>query len=325
MFRLGNKFSVIYPSYEMFFSGKSDRKFSTEEANKAEKFQGDISHRSAIKIKRVIEVWNDAIEQEMKRIRQPITFKWKYITFVTLTLSAKQQHSDNEIKRKCLNTFLIQSRRQFGIKNYLWRAEPQKNGNIHFHILFDRAVNYEKIRDCWNGCQESLSYVSNFEKKHGHRSPNSTDIHSLRNVQDIAEYVGKYMMKEQGAREIEGRLWSCNRELKIVKPYGGLVDAEIMSVIDYGEKMGYLEGKKKDYAVIIIGKLKGLLQHYSAFHRERMRRHNQTNFDYLYHGKDMINYEDIPLLPGECVQENQQEERKESRREVKQLDFSFNS
>ncbi len=37
-----------------------------------------------------------------------------------------------------LNRFLEKIRYQYNVKSYLWKAESQKNGNIHFH-------NYERL------------------------------------------------------------------------------------------------------------------------------------------------------------------------------------
>ena len=44
------------------------------------------------------------------------------ITFITLTLPSKQIHTDNEIKAKCLNQFLIEISKYHKVSNYVWRA-----------------------------------------------------------------------------------------------------------------------------------------------------------------------------------------------------------
>ena len=75
------------------------------------------------------------------------TFK---MAFITLSLSSTQIHSDNEIKEKCLNQFLIEIRKRYRVKNYIWRAEKQKNGNIHFHVVIDKFIAWSELRDRWN-------------------------------------------------------------------------------------------------------------------------------------------------------------------------------
>ena len=60
-------------------------------------------------------------------------------SFITVTLPAIQEHSDVEIKA-CLNLFLNNIRHHFKVKNYVWKAELQKNENIHFHLIFDIII-----------------------------------------------------------------------------------------------------------------------------------------------------------------------------------------
>ena len=156
-------------------------------------------------------------------------FKFK-IAFATLTLPAKQIHSDNEIKGKCLNQILIELKKYYNVKNYIWRAEKQKNGNIHFHILVDKFIPHQELRDRWNRIVNKLGYVETYrnEMQSWHRdgfrvrknllrtwplrkqqaayergarthwnSPNSTDIHSVQKIRDLKSYITKYVTKNE--------------------------------------------------------------------------------------------------------------------------------
>ena len=156
-------------------------------------------------------------------------FKFK-IAFATLTLPAKQIHSDNEIKAKCLNQILIELKKYYNVKNYIWRAEKQKNGNIHFHILVDKFIPHQELRDRWNRIVNKLGYVETYRNgmqswhrdgfrvrknllrtwplrkqqaayKRGARthwnSPNSTDIHSVQKIRDLKSYITKYVTKNE--------------------------------------------------------------------------------------------------------------------------------
>lgn len=152
----------------------------------------------------------------------------RYITFITLTLSSPQIHSDNEIKDQLLNQFLVELRKYHKVTNYVWKAEKQKNGNIHFHILIDKFIEWWKLRNKWNRIQNKLGYVNNYQEKmkawHSkgfqvradliHKwdikkqynaylegvktdwsQPNSTDIHSVRKVINLKSYISKYLVK----------------------------------------------------------------------------------------------------------------------------------
>lgn len=171
------------------------------------------------------------------------------IGFLTLTLPSKQRHSDNYIKRHMLNRFLTTLQDNQLISAYLWRAEPQKNGNIHFHILLPNFVDWSYLRQLWNKILKDHGYIEqyrqamqtfhsqgfkvrwdlvekwSFEKqkeayikgvKTNWSNPNTTDIHNIRKVKNIANYVTKYMCKhgENGVRKIEGRIWGCSDNLR---------------------------------------------------------------------------------------------------------------
>lgn len=119
------------------------------------------------------------------------------VNFITLTLPAHQVHSDKEITNRCLGNWLDVARKQFGITNYVWKAEAQDNGNIHYHIVSNTWIDKMDIRRTWNKSVELLGYVSAYEYKWKHRNPNSTDVHSVKSVKNIASYVACYMSKNQ--------------------------------------------------------------------------------------------------------------------------------
>jgi len=168
------------------------------------------------------------------------------ISFVTLTLPVKQMHSHKEIKSRCLNLFLQNFRNKFGVKNYIWKAELQKNGNIHFHLSFDKPIHYMVIRKYWNNAIEKLGYVSayasvmseltfeqycywqkqsgeknlaklkgrfNYGKSTNWSSPNTTDIKNVKNIKNWASYMAKYMAKDPADKNKSGPIADALAEL----------------------------------------------------------------------------------------------------------------
>jgi hypothetical protein len=150
------------------------------------------------------------------------------ITFVTLTLSAQQIHSDEDIKKYMLKYFLRYLREKEKVTDYVWKAEKQQNGNIHFHILTNKYIPWQNIRSEWNRLQnkEGFNYVDKYSAnmneyfKNGFKvfpndersrteqytvykknklinwtNPNSTDIHAIYKINNIAAYMSKYMSK----------------------------------------------------------------------------------------------------------------------------------
>lgn len=183
------------------------------DSRERKKFPGDISSHSRKKIKRIVHNWIEAINAYGNRRARRAQAAARTLGFVTLTLSSAQRHDDRWIKRNMLNRFLQELKRQYNVKNVVWRAEKQKNGNIHFHILVDGWIDWEPLRMLWNQIQEENGYLEPFAKKYGHRNPNSTDIHSLKSVRNPAAYITKYMTKNQPGLTVKGRVWSASRKL----------------------------------------------------------------------------------------------------------------
>ena len=189
---------------------------------------GMVSRKASKKVKEAID-WLVMLSKQKKFKSKKTGRVYSFnINFVTLTLASKQKHSDRVIKSKLLNQFLIELKRDFKVFNYLWRAEAQKNGNVHFHIVTDKFIPHDWLRDTWNRIQNKLGYVDAYQSKmqayhnHGFKvnealltrwnykaqlraykkgvsnlwlNPNSTDVHSIRNLNNISAYLSKYCTK----------------------------------------------------------------------------------------------------------------------------------
>lgn len=155
-------------------------------------------------------------------------FKYK-LGLITLTLPSEQKHTDNEIKHKALNNFFTQCRQRFELQNYIWKAEKQKNGNIHFHIVIDKYVHYSDLQRIWNKILDGMGYIEDYRinqqawhskgfkprpwlfktwslksqveayksgKVTTWSNPSGTvDIHSLKKIRNAKAYLAKYLTK----------------------------------------------------------------------------------------------------------------------------------
>lgn len=188
---------------------------------------GEISRKAERRISQAIDwlLWlTDEKEFLNRKTKRLVRFK---LNFVTLTLASRQIHSDNEIKSKLLNNFLTVARQKWGCVHYVWRAEAQKNGNIHFHIVFDKFIPWNEIRNSWNRIQNILGYVDRFKAKHGNKTPNSTDIHSIYKLRNIAAYLGKYIAKNSPHRLIGGKLWGLSQSLSRMRSAQVMADGQV--------------------------------------------------------------------------------------------------
>ncbi len=162
------------------------------------------------------------------------------VALITLTLSSDQIHSDRVIKSRLLQPLLRILRLKYQVINYVWKAECQKNGNIHFHITIDQFIHHAALREHWNTIQETLGYVT----RSGIINPNSTDIHSVKNVKNLSGYICNYIAKkETGRREIDGKIWDCNT---ILKKLNVTVKADKIIAID--KEIALAEGGKRIYS-----------------------------------------------------------------------------
>ena len=217
------------------------------------------------------------------RTKSYFTFK---VSFITLTLSSSQIHTDNTIKKGMLNQFLIEASKKWDVKNYVWKAEHQRNGNIHFHILTDKFIPWNDLQNCWNRIQNKMGYVDRFIKSKSRKQPNSTDIHSLYKINNIYDYVCKYMCKADSFNRLSvkradaglpnksqfkcrsvslnglkflrkeadiGRLWGCSYKLTDIKGGQSELNDEILKEIERLQKVKSTKRIDKDrYSLILF-------------------------------------------------------------------------
>lgn len=148
-------------------------------------FNGYMSPATRRKVRRSVSTWIRSIWLHRSRVKELGDRSRAYPVFITLTLPSDQQHTDAEINRECLQPFLIQLRRDYGIENYFWRAEAQENGNVHYHLLTDRYIPRRYLQLAWNMRTEALGYLTRYFETSGSLTPPSTEVHRIRDkVQD---------------------------------------------------------------------------------------------------------------------------------------------
>lgn len=152
------------------------------------------------------------------------------LKFITLTLPSPQRHSDAVIKSQCLNQFLIELKQYHHVVNYVWRAESQRNGNIHFHITTDKFIHHRDISEKWNRIIQKLGYIDayrlnqlqhhsgnftprpelfkSWDEEHQRSaylkgtadnwsSPPTTQIKAVKNLSELGAYLSKEFTKNK--------------------------------------------------------------------------------------------------------------------------------
>jgi len=206
------------------------KRVNTNFLNSSRSSNGIISKSKAKKLRNIIEYFLLINKDHTKtKLTNGKSISNK-VTFITLTLPSKQIHTDNDIKKICLNQFLIELQKYHKVTQYIWRAEYQKNGNIHFHILVNRYIWWNDIRNRWNRIINKLGYVDRYrqELKEYHKggfqvrkdllsnwnlkaqykayktgqitdwsNPNTIDIHGIKKIINIKSYLTKYLTKNE--------------------------------------------------------------------------------------------------------------------------------
>lgn len=222
---IGSK-SKGYSSENITEEAKEINQSFLKSVRKSNGFLSEHAKRKLFKSIDYLLITSDRKKVYSKVQKKYVSFR---IVFVTLTLPSTQIHSDKEITNKCFNQLLIEIAKYHNVKKYVWRAEKQENGNIHYHLLINEFVEWSELRKRWNRICNKLGYVDSYQasqkeffkngfrlsinkndkrteqqqrkayiigQKSNWRSPNSTDIHDTRKVRDIKRYVGKYMAKQ---------------------------------------------------------------------------------------------------------------------------------
>ncbi len=163
---------IVHKRWENTQSTQENIK-SLKNLAKGNQYNGYMSDASRRRVKGLIENYLTAV-QLSTTLDFPKSFPSVevYPTFLTLTLPSKQLHCDNTIKKECFFRFMeyLQGDKKKGlsgwnVKNYIWTAETQKNGNIHFHVILDRGIPAQRLNEVWNRYLDRLDYVKRFRAR----------------------------------------------------------------------------------------------------------------------------------------------------------------
>ena len=203
-----------------------DQKFNNENLTPGCKTKG-FSQSAARRVRAIAGEWAAMAQASGQNGKSKAKF-----AFWTFTLPAYQGYtegpdgwkvenevnSDQNIKRAVLNTLLQWIRRQGA--RYLWRAETQENGNLHFHLLVDKFLAFHELR---------IVYIEALAKHttlcQGFADPveawtNGVDVEFVKDPEKIGGYLAKYFSKddpENKRRPVQGKQWGASAALKLLK------------------------------------------------------------------------------------------------------------
>lgn len=203
------------------------------------KTKGKLSNESAKKLKNAVNwLCQSAPYKEVYSEKEKKKFYFK-VNFITLDLPSIQHNiTDEQFKNVLLHKFFNAAKYKFGLRNYVWKVETQSNSNIHAHITSDTFFHHLELRNCWNKILKSTGIIDEYQskfkcldfdtykclfdgnanydddkikaafeygKKTNWTSPNTTDVHAVKKVKNLAGYLCEYMgkSKNRGKKIVE--------------------------------------------------------------------------------------------------------------------------
>lgn len=250
---------------------------------KRNEYNGYLSKSTRSKIVKMLNCWAESIYVHDKCQKCDELRKNRKLRFLTLTLSAKQSMIDNDVKRRLLIPFISDLKRLFHVEHYFWRAEAQKNGNIHFHLVIDAYIDKSKVNYLWDWHQwkSGITDVMPTEIKNYH-SP-STRIEAIQGNEAVAGYITKYVTKDEGGRKIFGRIWGCSDGLRELVFPAVAFTQEVAEEITRVEDKHVYEVVKRD---VFILHMASVLRH-KCFENSWLRTEIEDvyllNYNHLYY------------------------------------------
>lgn len=141
--------------------------------------------------------------------------KKPYCSFITLTYGLHYP-TDHEAK-KHLEAFIKRKKRQHPHFQYIWVAEKQKRGAIHFHLLTPNFIDKKLINKAWNGI------VSKWQKRGAEYGRKQQEVYpNVCKVDHAGKYMTKYLQKE--AENIGGNMYGIDMLTR------SMMEAEITTI-----------------------------------------------------------------------------------------------
>lgn len=212
------------------------------------KHDGSVSDKAAARIRNSVNWMLYFTKKKFVYSRKERSTFSFYLNFITLTLPARQVHSDEFIKSNMLIPFIEWMKEKHCATMYLWKAESQANGNIHFHISTHVFIHWKEIRWKWNRICATHGYCKIFQDGSNDLGDSATQVKAAKSPEHVGGYLAGYIGKKDKVkykvrlpkglpqpfktkkfsdsatnyyygigsvlkRPIEGRLWACSQNI----------------------------------------------------------------------------------------------------------------
>lgn len=183
-------------------------------------YQGKVTSGAAKRIRKAV----DLLIQISPKVwvKNPVTGRNMSHTLSFITLTIPEQDTKYEASQghqHLLEPFLRDMRRKHGMSTYIWKAEFQKNGMLHYHITTRSVIPHHDIKDTWNNLLHKHHLLDYHFQKFGNITPPSTHIKEVYKNKKLDSYLQKEISKVQRDKTTTGKVWDCSKNLKQAKHF----------------------------------------------------------------------------------------------------------
>lgn len=222
---------VIKSVYEGGLSGRSHKQRASQINLEKNEHNGILSDKAVSRLRASIN-WLVS-SAEPKRVWSKIDRKCFYfkVNFITLTIPPQSgQLVDEKLFQECFAAFLAYGRKYWYLHNYIWKMECHKDNRLHLHLTTDTFIHYRRLRSCWNRILARKGLLQDHFSRFGNTDPNSTDIHSVKDVKNLSGYLCKYMSKNPKlAGGYKGRIWGTSYSISDARKCSVFISADEIS------------------------------------------------------------------------------------------------
>lgn len=138
-----------------------------------------------------------------------------YASFITLTYGL--HYPEDHLSKKHLEAFIKRIKRKHPYFQFIWVAEKQKRGAIHYHILTPQYIPKSIINKAWNGI------VKKWQRSQIENGCKQQEVYPhVGAVNDAGKYMTKYMQKE--GENIGGNMYGIDMHTR------SLMEPEIITL-----------------------------------------------------------------------------------------------
>lgn len=133
----------------------------------------------------------------------------RFMAFYSISFPNKM---DDQDIRKIHNTCLTRIRKFRKSFSYIWVAERQKNGTLHFHMLTNEWFNIRMINRYYaiaiqnHITKNNLNHINFNVKRY-----NGVDVKLVKSIESLSKYLTKYVTKNN--EKFNGLVWNCDSSI----------------------------------------------------------------------------------------------------------------